>query len=55
MCIVHAIQREERLRERKGEAIVTLSAEVGAWGGRRKSDDRGKKSGHLLTLYIRSI
>jgi hypothetical protein len=27
--MVHAIQREERLGEREGEAIVTLSAEVG--------------------------
>jgi hypothetical protein len=30
MHIVHAIQREERIRERKGEAIVTLSTELGS-------------------------
>jgi hypothetical protein len=29
MHIVHAIQREERIRERKREAIVKLSAEMG--------------------------
>jgi hypothetical protein len=49
---VQEIQREERLGERKGEAIVKLSAEVGRG---EKIKRQGKKRMHILEHIFRSI